>query len=101
MVDDMQSPLGWIEIKKVTTKNSKNKVEKCCQYAATVALDYGGIKRVSNIKPFTNKFDWNGIKQSSKLDYWKNFEKNNSTIGFLLFYCIKEMEICAAYVLIN
>ena len=46
----------------MTTTNSKNKVDKCCQYAATVALDYGGIKRVSNIKPFTNKFDWNGIK---------------------------------------
>ena len=49
----------WIKNKKVTI-NPKNKNDKCFQYAATVALNYEEIRwspeRVSNIKPFTNKY---------------------------------------------
>ena len=48
----------WIKYKK-TTINSRNKDDKCFQYAATVALNYDEIKLhlegVSNIKPFINK----------------------------------------------
>ena len=40
--------------------NPKNEDHKCFQYAVTVALIYGEIKwnpeRVSNIKPFINKY---------------------------------------------
>ena len=49
----------WI---KKATKDSKNKDDKCFQYAITVALNYGEIEshaeRVSNIKPFINKYKW-------------------------------------------
>ena len=45
-------------IKKAT--NLKNTDDACCQYAVTVALNYEEIKwhpeRVSNIKPFINKY---------------------------------------------
>ena len=48
-----------IKNKKVTI-NPKNKNDKCFQYAATVALIYEEIRwspeRVSNIKPYTNKY---------------------------------------------
>ena len=54
----------WIKNKKVTI-NPKNEDDKCFQYAATIALNYEEIEsnpeRVSNIKPFINKFDWEGI----------------------------------------
>ena len=55
----------WIK-KKKTTMNSKNKDDKCLQYAATFALNYGEVKwnpgRVSNIKPFINQYNWGEIK---------------------------------------
>ena len=58
--------------KKKSTINSKNKDDKCFQYAATVALNYGEIElhpeRVSNIMPFIDKHNWDGIKCPSKID---------------------------------
>ena len=50
----------WIKKKKATI-NPKNTDNKCFQYAATVALNYVTSKwntvRVSNIEPFTNKYN--------------------------------------------
>ena len=67
----------------------------------TVALNYGEIKgkskRVSNIKPFINKYNWKEINYPTKIDDWKAFEKNNSTIALNILYT-KEKEICPAYI---
>ena len=46
-------------------------------------------QRISKIKPFINKYMWNGIKSSSKIDDWKTFEKNNPTL-LLMFYILKK-----------
>ena len=37
-------------------------------------------EKVSIIKPFINKYYWEGINYPSKIDDWKTFEKNNQTI---------------------
>ena len=90
----------WIKRKKATI-NPKNKDDQCFQYAVTVALNHEEIKwnpeRVSNIKPFINKYKWKGINYLSKLDDWKTFQKNNLTIAFNILY-IKEKEIFPAYI---
>ena len=56
----------------------------------TVALNYEEIKwnweRVSNIKPFINKYNWKEINYPSKIDDWKMFEKNNPTVTFNILY---------------
>ena len=61
----------WIKKKKATT-NPKNTDNKCFQYTVTVALNYEEIEshpeRVSNIKPFINKYNWEGINYPSKVD---------------------------------
>ena len=66
-----------------------------------VALNHKEIKwnpeRVSNIKPFINKYNWKGINYSSKIDDWKMFEKNNPTMVLNILY-IKEKEIIPAYI---
>ena len=50
----------WIKEKKGTIY-PKNKDDKCFQYAATVVLSYGEIKRnserISNTKPFISKYN--------------------------------------------
>ena len=55
----------WIKHKKEII-NPKTKDDKCFQYASTVALNSDKIKkvpqRVLDIKPFTNKYNWDGIK---------------------------------------
>ena len=53
-------------------------------------------ERISNIKPFINKYNWKGINYSSKIDDWKTFEKNNLIIAVNILY-IKEKEICPVY----
>ena len=64
-------------------------------------MNYGEIeshpKRVSNIKPFINKYKWKRINYPSKID-WKTFEKNNPTVALNILY-IKEKEICPADIL--
>ena len=49
----------WIK-KKKSTANPKNKDEKCFQHVVTIVLDYVEIdshpERVSNVKPFINKY---------------------------------------------
>ena len=70
----------WIKKKKAAI-NPKNEDYKLFQYAPTVALYHEEIKRhlqrISKIKPFINKYNWNGIKYPSKIHDWKTFEKNN------------------------
>ena len=81
--------------------NPTNKDDKCFQYAATVSLNYGRIKshpeRVSNNILFINKYNWDGIKYSSKIDDRKTSKKIHLTSTFNVSY-IKEREICPAYI---
>ena len=83
------------------TRNPKNEDDKCFQYAATIALNYREIEshfeRVSNVKPFINKYNWKGINYPSKIDDWKIFEKNNQTIALNILYT-KEKDILSAYI---
>ena len=54
----------WIKKKKGII-NPKNEDSKCFQYAATVASNHEEIKRdlqrISKIKAFLNKYNWNGM----------------------------------------
>ena len=65
----------------------------------TVPLNYGEInknsEKVSNIKPFINKYDWKGMNYLTKIDDWKIFQKNNPTIA-LNILSMKEKKICPA-----
>ena len=87
--------------KKKATINLKHTDDKCFQYAVTVTLNYEEIKwnleRVSNIKPFINKYNWKGINYPSKIDDWKTLEKSNPTIALNILY-VKEKEIYPAYI---
>ena len=91
---------NWIKKKKATI-NPQNEDDKWFQYAATAALNYAEIEshpeRVSNIKPFINKYNWKGINYPSKINDWKTFEKNNPIITLDILFN-KENEICPAYI---
>ena len=60
------------------------KDNKCFQYAVTVALNHVEIKkdqqRITKIKSFLSKCNWERINFPSEKDDWKKFEKSNLTI---------------------
>ena len=55
-------------------------------------------EKVSIIKSFINKYNWEGINYPSKIDDWKTFQKNNQTIALNILY-IKEKEMLPGYIL--
>ena len=54
-------------------------------------------QRITKVKPFINKYNWEGINIPSEKDDWEKFEKNNVTIALNVLYTKKE-EIYPAYV---
>ena len=78
----------WIKTK--ATINCHNKDNKCFQYAITTALNYDEIKenhhRINKVKPFVDKYDWNGINFPSNINGCKKFELNNKSIGLNVLY---------------
>ena len=77
----------WLKYKK-STINSKNNDGKCFQYAVTLALNLDKIKkdpqRVSKIKPFLAKYNWEDVDFPSTSKDWKNL--NVTMKSLLIFY---------------
>ena len=91
----------WV-LNKRATINPKNKDNKCFQYSITVALNHQNIEnhpeRISNIKPFIDKYNWKGIDFPAGIKDWKKFERNNKTIALnILFVPHNEKTINLAY----
>ena len=57
-------------------------------------LNYEEIKkdpqRTTKIKPFLNRYNWEGTHLLLKEDYWKKIAKNNLTIAVNNLYAKKE-----------
>ena len=47
-------------------------------------------QRITNIKPFINKCNWEGINFTSEKDDWKKLENNNVTIALNVLYAKKD-----------
>ena len=56
-----------------------------------------GPQRITKIKPFINKYNWEGTNFPSEKDNWKIYEKNNVTISLNVLYARKG-NIYPAYV---
>ena len=68
----------WIK-KKTTTINPINKKDKYFQYAVKVTLNYEEIQKdlqkITKIKPFINRYNWDGINFLSEEDDSKKIEE--------------------------
>ena len=96
----IKSP-DWILYKRVTI-NPKNKDNKCSQYSITVALNHQEIEnhpeRISNIKPFIDKYNWKDIDFPAGVKDWEKFEKNNKEVALNILYAPpNKEEIRVAY----
>ena len=90
----------WLKDKK-STINPKNNDDKCFQYAVTLALNLDKIKkdpqRVSKIKPFIEKYNWEDIDFPSTSKDWKKFECNNKVALNILYVPYNTKKINIAY----
>ena len=90
----------WLKDKK-STINPKNNDDKCFQYALTLALNLDKIKkdpqRVSKIKPFIEKYNWEDIDFPSTSKDWKKFECNNEAALNILYVPYNTKQINIAY----
>ena len=82
----------WIKNKKTTINPINKKDNKSFQYAVAVALNYEEIKkdqqRITKIKPFVNKYNWEGINFPLEKDDWEKLEKNNVIIALNVLYVL-------------
>ena len=76
----------WTENKKSAINPINKKGSKCFQYATTVALNHEKVKkdpqRITKIKLFINKYNWEEINFPTEKNDWKKSEKNTVTIAF-------------------
>ena len=97
----IESP-EWLKNKGVTI-NTKNKDNKCFQYAITAALNYQNInnhlERSSKLKPFISNYNWKDIEFPSHSKEWRKFECSNKTIALNILYVpYNTKEIRQAYI---
>ena len=80
----------WLKNKKATINPRIMNDDRCFQYAITVALSYGKIKkhpeRIKNIMPFIDQYDWTDINFPSHKAEWALSEKNNKIIFLNVLY---------------
>ena len=80
----------WIKNKKATVNPTNKKDNKWFQYAITVVLNHEEIKKdpqkITKIKLFIKKYNWEGINFPSEKDDWKKIQKSNRTIVLNVFY---------------
>ena len=77
--------LGWLIGKKEAIINNDNSFRN----ALDDALNYQNIKtnpeRISKLKPYINKYNWEGIEFPAGPKEWGKFERNNKQLH-LMFY---------------
>ena len=88
--------LDWILNKKATTNPINKKDNKWFQYPVTVALNYEEIKtdlqRITKVKPFINKYNWEGINFSIRKRLLGKIWENN--VQVLLIFCMLKIKKC-------
>ena len=95
---NLLNSLGWLRGKKEAIINNDNSF----QNASDDALNYQTIKanpeRISKLKHYINKYNWEGIHFAAGEKEWIQFERNNKTIALNLLYLLHNAKtISVAY----
>ena len=84
--------LGWLRGKKELIINNSNNNNNNFQNDLDDALNYQIIEsnsqRISKLKPYINKHNWEGIHFPAGSKEWQKFELNNNKIA-LNILCLK------------
>ena len=81
---------GWLRAEKEAIINNNNNNNNNFKDALDNALNYQNIEilsaRISKLKPYINKYNWEGIDFPAGPKEWIKFEKNNKTIALNVLY---------------
>ena len=85
---------NWMKNKKSTINPGNIKDHQCFQCAITVTLNQEEMEkhpeRITKIKPFIEKYVWEGINNPSEKDDWKKIKKNSLMVALNVLYAKKE-----------
>ena len=74
--------LGWLRGKKEAIINNNNSFQNAFNYQ-TIETN---PERISKLKPYINRYNWEGIGFSAGPKDWKKFERNNRTIALNILF---------------
>ena len=78
--------LGWLEGKKEAIINNNNNFQNALDDALNYEIVENNPQRISKLKPYINKYNWEGINFSAGSKEWQKCEKNNGTIALNILY---------------
>ena len=83
-------------MKKKTIINPHNEDEDCFKWVVIAAENVGmkDPQRVSNLKKFTDNYDWSGLKFPVSIENIKDFETNNDISINMLSVKNRDIYIC-------
>ena len=83
--------MGWLRKEAIINEDND------FQNALDDALNYQNIEshpqRISKLKPYINKYNWEGIEVPAGPKHWKKFERNNKTIALNILFVAHNTEI--------
>ena len=80
--------LGWLRGKKEAIINNDNSFQNALDDALSYQTIEKNLLRISELKPYINKYNWEGIEFAAGGKEWIKFERNNKTIAPNLLYVV-------------
>ena len=78
--------LGWLRRKKEAIINGHNDFQNALDDASNYQNIERNPQRISKLKPYINKYNWEGIEFPAGPKDWKKFERNNKTIALNVLF---------------
>ena len=77
--------LGWLRGKKEAIINGDNNFQNALDDPLNYQIIEKDLQRISKLKPYINKYNWEGINFPAGPKDWKKFEQNNKTIALNIY----------------
>ena len=78
--------LGWLRGKKEAITNNDNSFQNDLNDALNYQTIETNLESISKLKPYINRYNWEGIEFSAGPKDWKEFEQNNKTIALNILF---------------
>ena len=86
--------LGQLRGKKeeIVNNNNNNDFQNDLDDALNYQITESNPQRISKLKSYINKYNWEGINFPAGSKEWRNFEQNNDTIALNILYADKKQK---------
>ena len=78
--------LGWLQGEKEAIINNDNSFQNALDDALNYEIIETHPQRISKLKPYINKYNWEGIKFPAGPEEWIEFERNNNAIALNILF---------------